>query len=163
MMMALFFQKKYAEALRVGGNALSINPNDIELKGDFGYRLALSGEWERGCALVQDALNASARKIAYYKTALAVCSYIKNDLQTAAALIADAAAFETPAYHVIAAAILAQAGDLEGADDNRRWLEQNARDELPRLLQQLPLRMVRPEDSNRFRESLRKAGFDLTG
>ena len=55
MMMALFFQKRYSQAIEAGEKAIALNPNDIELKGDFGYRLALTGRWDDGCRLVQEA------------------------------------------------------------------------------------------------------------
>ena len=75
------FRKDYAEGIDVGERALALNPNDVELKGDFGHRLALFGDWDKGCRLVKEALDSSARKIGYYKTVLALCDFYKNDVQ----------------------------------------------------------------------------------
>lgn len=52
-MMALFFRKDYAASLDVGARALALNPNDVELKGEYGYRLALTGNWTDGCRLIE--------------------------------------------------------------------------------------------------------------
>lgn len=159
MMMALFFRKDYGAALDVGAKALAMNPNDLELKGDYGYRLALSGNWTDGCRLVQQAMDGSARKIAYINTALALCRFYGNDLPAAASLVSLADAEENPAYHVVAAAILAEAGEAASAQEHRAWLERNTPRQLDQLLVDLPLRLVRPADRQRFVDALRKAGF----
>ena len=105
----------------------------------------------------------SARKTAYHKTALALCSYIRKDMDEATDLIIEAAAIDNPAYHLMAAAFLAEAGRLDEAAVHRKWLDQNASAQLPVLLRNLPRRMVRPEDQERFVNSLRKAGFGAMG
>jgi TolB-like protein len=162
LMTALFLKGETAAALDVGKNALTRNPNDVELKGEYGTRLAFSGRWDAGCNLLGDALEASSRKIAYYKTILALCSFFKNDNAEAAQLIRDAEANNNPGYHIIAAAILAEAGHSEWAASHRTWLEQNVPDQLPALLSGLPSRLVQKQDRQRFINSLRKAGLVAT-
>ncbi len=159
LMMALFFSKDVSAAMEVGAKALALNPNDVELKGDYGYRLALSGNWTDGCRLVQEASDTGARKIAYFNTALALCHFYEGDLPTAATLVSAAGADENPAYHVVAAAILAQAGESDAALEHRQWLLQNTPRQLPELLVDLPQRLVQPLDRQRFIDALRKAGF----
>ena len=159
LMMTLFFRKEYSRALEVGAKALALNPNDVELKGDYGYRLALSGNWNDGCRLVQQAMDSSARKIAYINTALALCRLYEDDLPAAARLITQADADDNPAYHMVAAAILAEAGDAAGALEHRQWLEKNTPRQIDGLLAGLPERLVRPIDQARFKEALHKAGF----
>ncbi|WP_421695665.1 hypothetical protein [Aestuariivirga sp.] len=159
LMMALYFRKDFQEAIRIGAKALALNPNDVELKGDYGYRLALSGNWTEGCRLVKEATDTGASRIAYLNTALALCHFFKGDLPAAAALVAEARADENPAYHVVAAAILAEAGESDAALVHRQWLEHNASRQLPELLVDLPQRLVQPLDRQRFMDALRKAGF----
>src|SRR4029077_14317502 len=53
LMMALFSNQQLAESLRIGQQALALNPNDTELVGEFGARLALSWQWERGTKLLE--------------------------------------------------------------------------------------------------------------
>jgi Flp pilus assembly protein TadD len=54
-MLALYFHGDIAGALDIGEHALSVNPNDTDLIGDYGLRLALSGDWVRGCSLIREA------------------------------------------------------------------------------------------------------------
>ncbi len=159
MMMVLFFRKDFAAALDAGARALALNPNDVELKGEYGYRLALMGNWPEGCRLIEEARDSSARKIAYLTTALAQCRFNSGELAGAAALIGDVDAPDNPAYHVIAAAILAAAGEAEAAASHRSWLEHNVPRQLPQLLLDMPQRLARPEDRQRFLDALAKAGL----
>ncbi|MFN4143862.1 hypothetical protein [Aestuariivirga sp.] len=161
LMMTLFFQKDYREAIAVGEEALTLNPNDTEFKGDFGSRLALFGAWDRGCALVDDALSTGSRDVAYYEIILSLCRYIKNDFQSAADLVSHARADGNPAYHVIRSAILAEAGRTEEVAQSRKWLDRNVGNELPSLMTSMAERLVRVEDRKRFLSSLGKAGFDV--
>jgi TolB-like protein len=163
LMMALSLRGEHAAAIEVGSKALALNPNDVEFKGDFGYRLAMAGEWDRGCRFVDDALKASAQKSAYYKIATALCRYFSNDLREAAIFIRDADASENPAYHVIAAAIMAEAGETAEAEEHVAWLERMLKDRLPSFVPDIVQRLARPEDRQRFNESLRKAGLPLDG
>jgi TolB-like protein/tetratricopeptide (TPR) repeat protein len=162
LMMALFFRKEYAASIEVGKRALALNPNDLALKGEYGYRLALTGNWTDGCTLIEEARNGSARKVASLTTALALCHFYEGDVAGAATLVGQADAEENPAYHVIAAAILAEAGDTAAAATHREWLDRNKASQLSQLLLDLTQRLVRPADQQRFMEALRKAGFAVT-
>jgi adenylate cyclase len=44
LMTALFFNQQLEESLRVGEQALAANPNDTELMGEYGVRLAMGGQ-----------------------------------------------------------------------------------------------------------------------
>jgi TolB-like protein len=160
LMMALFFRGDFVSAINVGSQALALNPNDIEFKGDFGYRLAMSGQWDEGCKLIHEALKGSARKIAYYKIAVALCHYFRNDPEQAAIVIRDADASENPVYHVIAAALMAEAGETDEAKQHVAWLEKEVPEQLSRFIPAIAQRLARPEDRQRFIGSLRKAGLD---
>lgn len=159
LMMALFFRQDYRAALDVGSRALALNPNDVEMRGEYGYRLALSGNWSDGCRLIREARDVSARQIAYLTTALALCHFYSGDLPGAASLVTQANAEDNPAYHVVAAAILAAAGNAGASAQHRAWLERNAPNQLAQLLVDLPQRLVQPDDRQRFLDALRKAGF----
>ena len=159
LMMALFLRGDYAAAVAVGTQAFALNPNDIEFKGDFGFRLAMSGDWDRGCRLVDEALKASARKIAYYKIAAALCHYFTNDLAGAVTFIRDADANDNPAYHVIATAILAEAGETAEAKQHVAGSTKTVPEQLHRFIPSVAQRLARPEDQQRFIASLRKAGL----
>ena len=54
-MLGFFFKNEVDAALRVGERAVALNPNDTELVGEYGMRLALSGDWMSGCPLIEQA------------------------------------------------------------------------------------------------------------
>lgn len=134
LMMVLFFRKDFDAAIDVGRRALALNPNDVDLKGEYGYRLALAGNWAEGCSLVQAARDSSARQVAYLTTALSLCRFYTGDVPGAASLIMQADAGDNPAYHIMAAAILAEAGNMDEASRHREWLRNNTPREVDRLL-----------------------------
>jgi TolB-like protein/Tfp pilus assembly protein PilF len=158
-MLALHLAGDIDGALRTGAAALAINPNDTELMGEYGYRLALAGRWDEGCALLQRALDRNPGPLPYYETGLALCSYIAGDYAAAAARIRATPVPAIPIYHLMAAALLAEAGELEAARRERDWLEAQAPDLVHMLLAQVTPLVGRPEDLTRFTASLRKAGL----
>ncbi|TIX44465.1 MAG: hypothetical protein E5V36_09770, partial [Mesorhizobium sp.] len=125
-MFALYFSKEIEAALLVGKRALSINPNDTELMGEYGYRLALSGGWDDGCQLVEEARTRNPGPLAYYETALALCAYFRSDYPQAVMWIRKATVPGSANYHTIAAAIFSEGGYEADALRERLWLEENA-------------------------------------
>ncbi|RWN66257.1 MAG: hypothetical protein EOR99_17855 [Mesorhizobium sp.] len=165
-MFALYFSQEIEAALSVGKRALTINPNDTELMGEYGYRLALSGGWDDGCPLVAEARTRNPGPLAYYETALALCAYFRGDYQQAAMWIRKATVPSNANYHTIAAAIFGEGGYEADARRERIWLEENAPGLIKNLRQEVAMRINRPEDVDFFLGSLKKAGLafkDLGG
>lgn len=160
-MFALYLSKEIDAALKVGSQALAINPNDTELMGEYGYRLALSGDWDGGCRLVAETRNRNPGPLAYYETALALCSYFGGDYQQAAMWINKTTVPTSPLYHLIAAAIFGEGGYLADAERERAWLEKNEPTLLKNVRQETMARLARREDAEFFLASLRKAGFEI--
>jgi TolB-like protein len=158
-MLALHLSGDIAGALRTGAAALAINPNDTELTGEYGYRLALAGRWDEGCALLQQAIDRNPGPLPYYETGLALCAYIAGDYASAAARIKATPVPSIPIYHLMAAAFLAEAGEAEAARRERDWLEAQAPELVRTLLAQVTPLVGRPEDLTRFAASLGKAGI----
>jgi TolB-like protein len=165
-MFALYFSKEIEAALSVGKRALIINPNDTELMGEYGYRLALSGGWDDGCPLVAEARTRNPGPLAYYETALALCAYFRGDYPQAAMWIRKATVPGNANYHTIAAAIFGEGGYEADARRERIWLEENAPGLINNLRQEVAMRIIRPVDVDFFLGSLKKAGLtfkDLAG
>jgi TolB-like protein len=160
-MFALYLSKEIDSALRVGSQALAINPNDTELMGEYGYRLALSGNWDGGCPLVAEARERNPGPFAYYESALALCAYFRGDYQHAAMWIKKTTAPKNSLYHAIAAAIFAEGGYEVDAERERAWLEANEPALLKNLRQEASTRLARSEDVESLLGSLRKAGLDI--
>lgn len=162
-MFALYFHGEVEAALKIGEQALGLNPNDTELIGEYGYRLALAGNWPRGCALMKEARTRNPGPLAYYESGLALCSYFEGDLREAAMWITKTPSSENPNYHMIAAAIYGEAGQTGEAARERAWLEANAPRLIANLRSEVALRVVRREDVDYLMQSLRKAGIAPPG
>lgn len=162
-MFALFFHGEFAAALKVGEQAYRINPNDTELVGEYGFRLALSGDWTRGCALIEEARQRNPGPLAYYEAALALCSYFRGNYADAEMWITKTPAPENPNYHLIAAAIYGESGQEAKAARERDWLRAHVPKLLANLRPEIAIRVVRAEDVDHLMGSLRKAGIAPPG
>ncbi|PWK66443.1 hypothetical protein [Aminobacter sp. AP02] len=160
-MFALYFKKEFDAAGNVGRQALALNPNDTELMGEYGYRLALSGHWSEGCPLVAAARERSPGPLAYYEAALSLCSYFRGDYQQAAMWIRKANVPENALYQVMAAAVFAEGGLKADAERSRAWLVEHEPDLVKNIPEEVALRFGRPEDVDLFLESLKKAGLEF--
>ncbi|MFC0808649.1 hypothetical protein ACFHWW_24925 [Ensifer sp. P24N7] len=160
-MLTLFFRGEVDAALAVGARAFAINPNDTELAGEYGFRLALSGQWRPGCELVSKSVALNPGPVGYFEAALAVCSYISGDYAAAErwAHLADLRA--NPIYRVILLAILGKLGKSDQAREERKWLEVNVPGFLNNIRKEVALRIRRPEDQERFIDGLREAGVPI--
>lgn len=157
-MFALYFAGDRDAALKVGRQALAINPNDTELRGEVGYRVALAGDWETGCPLVASARDSNPGPLGYYESALALCAYMRGDLDEAVMWVRKIQTNQNPQYHLIAAAIFGETGDPAGAVEVT-WIRQNAPHLSENPRQEIALRVGRDEDIDRFMASLEKAGL----
>lgn len=160
-MLALSFHGEVDAALKVGEHALGVNPNDTELVGEYGFRLALSGNWTRGCMMLEQARARNPGPLAYYEAGLALCSYFRGDYREAAMWINMTAAPENPNYHLIAAEIFGEGGQIEEARRERDWLMAHAPNIIANIRSELAIRVARAEDIDRLIGSLRKAGLPI--
>lgn len=160
-MSALFFSKEFDAGRRVGEQALAINPNDTELMGGLGTRLALSGSWNDGCPLVEEARDRNPGPFGYYESTLALCSYFRGDYAKAAMWIKKTTAPGNSLYHAIAAAIFGEGGYEIDAERERAWLEKNEPALVKNVRLEVSTRLSRSEDAEFFIGSLKKAGLDI--
>jgi TolB-like protein len=160
-MLALFFTGDIQGALDVGQMARAVNPNDTELLGEYGLRLALSGRWSEGCPMLRGALDENPGPLPYYEIGLALCAYFSGDYAEAARWIRSTPVENVPVYHVVAAGIFAEDGDAEAARREWNWLAENAPDFARDPRAQLLRRAGRSEDVDRLLNSVRKAGIDI--
>lgn len=161
LMTVLFFRRDVAEALRVGGRAVAVNPNDTELLAEFGTRLAFAGEWERGAELLEEALARNPAHSGYYSGTLALVDYMRRDYDRAIAEIRRANLEKFSIYHGVAAAIYAQAGLRAEAQAAAARFTALFPDFLKNLDAELAKRNFRPEDRAHLIDGLRKAGLPV--
>jgi TolB-like protein len=125
LMTVLYFSKEPAEALRVGAQALALNPNDTELLGEFGSRVAQAGDWPRGVALLEEAMTKNPGHSDYYVGLLALAAYMEGNDARAADLIRRANLRRFSIYHFVAALIFARLGlEAETAQCRTEFLKQ---------------------------------------
>ncbi|UVF19606.1 tetratricopeptide repeat protein [Microvirga terrae] len=161
LMMALFFAEQPTEALEVGERAVTLNPNDTELLGEYGTCLSQAGAWRRGAELIEQALARNPGHSGYYSGVLAVYAYMQRDYERAETLIRQAALEKFPLYHFVAAVIYAQLGKAsEAAEARDTFLRMR-----PMIFEhwdaEMAKRNYRPEDAAHYAEGARKAGFPV--
>ena len=110
LMTVLYFSREPAAALRIGTQALALNPNDTELLGEFGSRVAQAGDWPRGAALLEEAMARNPGHSDYYTGLLALAAYMQGEDKRAADLIRRANLRRFSIYHFVAALIFARLG-----------------------------------------------------
>jgi adenylate cyclase len=161
LMMALFFSRQLSESLRVGEQALALNPNDTELMGEFGARLALSGQWERGTTLLEEALERNPQGGGYYYTILALAAYIRGDYETALTDVRQANPQKFPFFHMVAAVIYAQNGMTADANREADLFVAMRPGSFRNLEAELEQRNLRPEDRARLLADFRTVGLPV--
>ncbi|OWW04601.1 adenylate cyclase [Rhizobium sp. R72] len=159
LMTALFFSNQVPEALKVGEQALSINPNDTELLGEFGTRVAMSGQWRRGADLLDRALVLNPGGGGYYHGTRALAAYMLNDTETALTEIKNADLQKFPLYHAVAAVIYVNAGVTDEARREATLFNNLRPDFIPNIVAELKSRNFRPADRARLIADIRKAGL----
>ena len=160
-MLALYFNNEIDDALAVGKQALAINPNDIELMGEYGSRLALSGNWREGCALSAQARQRDPGTLGSHDVNLALCTYFIGDYRQAATWIRKSTFPNQAIYHLVAAAVFGEGGLKSDARRESAWLKNNAPALVKNMRQEISKRLARQQDVEFFIGSLRKAGLDI--
>jgi adenylate cyclase len=161
LMMALFFHRDVEEAIGVGERALAANPSDSELLSEFGLRIAMTGQWQRGRALVEQAFARNPGHSGYYHAVLALIAYMQRDLDRAVAEIRRANLERFPIHHAVAAVIYAEGGLMAEAHQEAARLMELQPSFLANLDAELARRNLRPEDRARLVEGLHKAGLPV--
>jgi TolB-like protein len=156
----LFFQKDKFAFRVAAERALELNRMDGTSIAFLGMLIAYSGEWERGCALVESAMQLNPNHPGWYRVATFVNAYNKGAYRAA---LEAALRINMPGYFHAQAALAATAGQL----GQRETGQKAVRD----------LLAIRPDFSNEARheyekwyspelvehllDGLRKAGLEI--
>ncbi|WP_204330230.1 hypothetical protein [Rhizobium phaseoli] len=158
MMLVNFFRGDIDKALAAGTAAYAANPNDVEVAGEYGLRLAMSGKWQSGCELISIAIDKNAGSRGYYQGGMALCAFMRGDMQAAEQWSRKSDLDCNPLRHLVLLSILGAAGKLDEARVEQDWLHINAPALMTNIRQEMSLRLKRPEDQERFFDGLRAAG-----
>lgn len=161
LMTALFFDQQLTESLQVGEQALATNPNDTELMGEYGTRLAMSGQWERGASILRAALSGNPGGAGYYHAILALSAYMQQDYGVATIEIRQADLQKFPLFHLVAAVIYAERGMSDDAARESAKFVETGSQFLVDPVAEIQERFSQPADRIRMIQGLRKAGLRI--
>jgi tetratricopeptide (TPR) repeat protein len=157
---SLFFRGELETCRPVAERTIALNPMDGAISAFMGILLALSGDWERGCAAADAAMKLNPHFPGWYWLAPLFHAYHKGDYRAAAGF---AMRVNIPGYFwvpAMTAAAFGQLGDLEAARKAlgellaiRPDVGTIARDEFSKWFQ--------PALLEHYLDGLRKAGLDV--
>jgi adenylate cyclase len=159
LMTALFLSNRLGESIEIGERGLALNPNDTEFLGEFGSRLALSGQWQRGAAMLRDALAHNPGGGGFYHAVLALSAYMLRDDQTSLVEIRQANLSSLPLFHAVAAIIYAQHGMMKEATREGQTFVKLRPTFMSNINSELRKRNFTESDSVRIVAGLQKAGL----
>jgi TolB-like protein/Tfp pilus assembly protein PilF len=156
----LFFRKEFQAFRSAAEQAISFNPMDGSKLAQLGGLLAYSGDWERGCALVERAIQLNPRHPAWYWFPLAWNAYRKGDYRGSVniALKINLPGF-FPTYEVLAAAY-GQLGERDAANEALSEMLKLA-PIFGKVARALKSKWFDPEMVDHVLEGLRKAGLEI--
>jgi TolB-like protein/Tfp pilus assembly protein PilF len=112
---ALFFRKDKSGCLSAAERAMALNPLDASNEAIF--LITFTGDWDRGCALINRAMELNPHHPGWYRWVLAVNEYRKANYREAVDLAVKANVPEIFWTNMLLAAAYGQLGELETARD----------------------------------------------
>lgn len=161
LMLVSFFKDDIGTALQAGAAAYGINPNDTEIMGEYGLRLAMSGKWQSGCELISSAVSKGAGPKGYYEVGMALCALMRGDIQAAELWSRMSDLQYNPMHHLVLLSILGTAGRTAEARQEEDWLNANAPELMKNIRREVSLRLQRPEDQEKFLKGLQASGIAI--
>ncbi|MBB4110813.1 TolB-like protein [Rhizobium sp. BK226] len=158
VMLVNFFRGDIDKALAAGTAAYGADPDDVEVAGEYGLRLAMSGKWQSGCELISIALDKNAGPSGYYEAGMAMCAFMRGDIEAAEQWSRISDLDGNPMRRLALLSILGAAGKMEDAKLEQDWLQSHAPALMTNIRQEVSLRLQRPADQERFFAGLRAAG-----
>ncbi|TCU31944.1 hypothetical protein [Rhizobium azibense] len=163
LMLANFFANDPTGALRAGEAAYASNPNDTEVAGEHGLRLSMSGQWDRGCQLILEAVNKNAGPRGYYEVGMALCAFMRGDTQAAELWSRMSDLNYNPMHRLVLLSILGSLGKTADAKEQIDWIKARSPALIPNIRREVVSRLARTEDQERFFAGLEAAGLAVSG
>jgi adenylate cyclase len=158
-----FFNGDLALFRSYGEAALRMNPSDPEHMASFGARLAYSGDWERGLALVHEAIALNPWHPDWYRLPLIYDAYRRGHYDDA---LAELKKINLPYFyttHVLGAMIWAELGDRKRAAASLNHVLALYPDFAERARDDFRTWNFDDALTDRFMGSLRNAGLVVSG
>ena len=157
----VYFFRKETVSFRVEAErALALNPLDASVRAYLGLLIAAAGEWDRGCEIVESAMQLNPNCPGYFYFARCCNGYRQGRY---AEVLEAAARVNMPSYfhtHALRAAAL---GQLGRQDDARKALEEllALRPDFAATARQEYAKWYAPELIEQLIDGLRKAGLEI--
>jgi adenylate cyclase len=156
------FRGEVEDAIAAGERALALSPNNAEILAEFGMRLALMGQWERGIAFIDEAIARNPYHPGWYHTAPALNYYRQGRYAEA---LEEARKIDAPGWvhnYTILAMIYGQLGRKEEARAATRQLLELDPDFEANAWYELQLRNLPVQMAEHMADGLRKAGLHIS-
>ncbi|MCU0257025.1 MAG: hypothetical protein MUF60_09785 [Vicinamibacterales bacterium] len=162
MLAQAHYFRRELPAFRVAAErAIALNPMDAFTAGFMGILMAYSGNWERGCALAERAMQLNPHHPGWYRFAAFHDAYRQRNFHAALDL---ALAFNIPGYwptHAALAAVYGQLGEREAARGAIRELLALRPDIAEAAREEFRKWFIEDELLDLELDGLRKAGLDI--
>ena len=159
---AFFFRRELASFRTAADRALPLNRMEGYITAFMGMLTAFSGDWERGCALVERSTQLNPNHPGWYWLPLALNAYRQNDPQHALEYVLKVNMPALWTAQVTLALVYIQLGDKERARTALRDLLA-ARPEFARNLREELGKWWQPDMVEQMIGDLRKAGLEIAG
>ncbi|MFO1150723.1 MAG: adenylate cyclase [Alsobacter sp.] len=157
--LSLYFARKPVEGRAAAEQAMALAPHDPELLGELGPRIAQAGDWKTGRDLLVEAIELNPANAGYYSGHLAFIAFMQGDIGAASGYIARTNLAQFPTRFLIEALVATELGEAERAAQARQRFLQRAPGFIARLDEEMAQRNMTPEDADRLRRAVVKAGF----
>ena len=157
---AFFFRRELASFRTAADRAIPLNRMEGYITAFMGMLLAFSGDWERGCALVERSTQLNPNHPGWYWLPLALNAYRQNDAQRAQEYVLKVNMPSLWTAQVTLTLVYSQLGDKERARAALRDLLA-ARPEFARNLREELGKWWQPDMIEQMLGDLRKAGLEI--
>ena len=155
------FRGEVQEAMAAGERAVALSPSNAEVLAEFGMRLALMGQWERGISLIDEAIARNPAHPGWYHTAPALNFYRQGRYAEA---LQEATQIAAPGWvhnYTVLAMIYGQLGQEKEARAAARSMLELDPDFEQNAWYELQLRNIPDQLAEDMVEGLRKAGLHI--
>ena len=157
-----FFRKEMVPFRVEAERALALNPFDASVRAYLGLLIAAAGEWDRGCQLVESAMQLNPNCPGYFYFARCCNAYRQGRY---AEVLEGAARVNMPGYYHTHALIAAALGQLGRQEDARKALQDllALRPDFAATARQEYAKWYSSELIEQLIDGLRKAGLEIPG
>jgi TolB-like protein/Tfp pilus assembly protein PilF len=158
--LVLFFRKEMQAFRTAAEKAIALNPMDGCNIAHLGSYIAYAGEWERGCALVEHALQLNPNHPGWFWFPLFFNAYRKRDYRGA---LSYALKVNLPSYYGTHMALAAAYGQLGQQDEARKALQEllKLQPDAARIARPTLSMTHDPELVEHMIEGLQKTGLEI--